>query len=147
MTLTRTPHKKGVRIWCRLSRAQGEQNRFFLSENAVPPRILRAKPAPSGGQTMSSRRFHGLGLVYATIPVLAGAYSAFEVATTSLERHTAVNWLTIFVPRLGLAFVLALLVYGLFRAAGSLVERLHGVAVAAQPTWRFITSKPSAADP
>jgi hypothetical protein len=93
---------------------------------------------------MSSRRFHGLGLFYAAIPVLAGAYSAYEVATNQLERQHAINWMTIFVPRLGFAFVLALLVYGLFRAAGSLVERLHGVAVAAQPTWRFITSKPSA---
>jgi hypothetical protein len=96
---------------------------------------------------MSSRRFHGRGLFYAAIPVLAGAYSAYEVATNQLERQHAINWMTIFVPRLGFAFVLALLVYGLFRAAGSLVERLHGVAVAAQPTWRFITSKPSAADP
>jgi hypothetical protein len=70
---------------------------------------------------MSSRRFHGRGLFYAAIPVLAGAYSAYEVATNQLERQHAINWMTIFVPRLGFAFVLALLVYGLFRAAGSLV--------------------------
>jgi hypothetical protein len=92
-----------------------------------------------GAQTMSSRRFHGVGLFYAAIPLLAGACSAYQVATTQLERHTPINWLSIFVPRLGLALILAFIVYGLFRAAGSLIKRLHGVALAAQPTWRFIT--------
>jgi hypothetical protein len=91
-----------------------------------------------------SRGFHRLGVLYAAIPVLAAAYDAYEVATIELQRQHTINWLTIFVPRLGLALVLALLVYGLFRAAGSLVERLHGVAVAAQPTWKFLTSNTSA---
>jgi hypothetical protein len=93
---------------------------------------------------MSSRRFHRLGLFYAAIPVLAGAYSAYEVATSQLERQHAVNWLTIFVPRLSLALILAFVVYGLFRASGSFLVRLHGVALAAQPTWRFMTSNSSA---
>jgi hypothetical protein len=92
---------------------------------------------------MSSRSFHRLGLLYAAIAVLAGAYSAYEVAATELERQNAVNWLTIFLPRLSLALLLAFVVYGLFRAAGSVLVRLHGVALAAQPTWRFITSNPS----
>jgi hypothetical protein len=96
---------------------------------------------------MSSRRFHGLALFYAAIPVLAGTYSAYEVATTQLESRHAINWLTIFVPRLSLTLILALMVYGAFRAVGSVLVRLHRIALAAQPTWRFITSKPSATDP
>jgi ABC-type Na+ efflux pump permease subunit len=95
-----------------------------------------------GAQFMSSRRFHELGLFYGAIPVLAGAYSAYEVSSTQLERQHAVSWLTIFVPRLSLTLILALMVYGAFRAVGSVLVRLHGVALAAQPTWRFITSKP-----
>jgi hypothetical protein len=93
---------------------------------------------------MSSRSFNRLGLLYAAIPMLAGAYNAYEVATTELERQHTVNWLTIFVPRLSLALILAFVVYGLFRAAGSFLVRLHGVALSAQPTWRFITSNSSA---
>ena len=91
-----------------------------------------------------SRSFHWLGLIYAAIPVLACAYNAYQVATRELERQHAINWLTIFVPRLSLALVLAFVVYGLFWAAGSVLLRLHRVALSAQPTWRFITSNPSA---
>jgi hypothetical protein len=65
-------------------------------------------------------------------------------ATTQLERQHAVNWLTLLVPRLSLTLILALMVYGAFRAIGSILVRLHGVALAAQPTWRFITSNQSA---
>jgi Na+/citrate or Na+/malate symporter len=93
---------------------------------------------------MSSRRFHRLGLFYAAIPVLAGGCSAYEVAITQLERQHAVNWLTIVVPRLSLALILAFVVYSLFRAVGSMLVRLHGVALAVQPTWQFIFSNPSA---
>lgn len=93
-----------------------------------------------GAQSVSSRRFHGLGLFYAAIPVLAGAVSAYEVATS--PGQNAVNWLTIIVPRLSLTLILALMVFGLFRAVGSLLTRLHGVALAAQPTWQFISSNP-----
>jgi hypothetical protein len=56
------------------------------------------------------------------------------------ERQHAINWLTIFVPRLSLGLILAFMVYGLFWAAGSILLRLHRVALSAQPTWRFITS-------
>jgi hypothetical protein len=115
-----------------------------LTEKSLLRSSAHAKLPLVGAQTMSSRRFHGRGLLYAAIPVLAGAYSGFEVATAALERQHTVNRLTIFVPRLSLAFVLGLMVYGLFRAVGSLLKRLHGVALAAQPTWQFITSKPSA---
>jgi hypothetical protein len=96
-----------------------------------------------GAQIMSSRSFNRLGLLYAAIPMLAGAYNAYEMATAELERQHTVNWLTIFVPRLSLALILAFAVCGLFRAAGSFLVRLHGVALSAQPTWRFITSNSS----
>ena len=91
-----------------------------------------------------SRGFYWLGLLYAAIPVLACVYDAYEVAATELERQHAINWLTIFVPRLSLGLILAFMVYGLFRAAGSVLVRLHRVAISAQPTWRFIKSNPSA---
>jgi hypothetical protein len=96
------------------------------------------------GASSINHGFHRLGLLYAAIPVVAGAYSAYEVATTELERQHTVNWLTIFVPRLSLALILAFVVYRLFRAAGSFLVRLHGVALSAQPTWQFITSNSSA---
>jgi len=91
---------------------------------------------------MTNRSLHRLGLLYAAIPVLTSVYDGYEVATTHLEQQRAINWLEIFVPRLILAFILAFVVYGLFRAADSFLVRLHGIARAAQPTWRFITSKP-----
>jgi hypothetical protein len=89
-----------------------------------------------------SRGFHRLGLLYAAIPVLAGVYDAYELAADYLEQQHAINWLAIFVPRLCLALILAFVVYALFRAAGSVLVRLHRVALAAQPTWQFITSNP-----
>jgi len=92
------------------------------------------------GVRAMSRGFYWLGLLYAAIPVQACVYDAYEVAATELERQHAINWLTIFVPRLSLGLILAFMVYGLFWAAGSILLRLHRVALSAQPTWRFITS-------
>ena len=88
-----------------------------------------------------SRGFYWLGLLYAAIPVQACVYDAYEVAATELEERHAINWLTIFVPRLGLALILAFVVYALFRAAGSVIVRLHCVALAAQPTLQFIKNR------
>jgi hypothetical protein len=90
---------------------------------------------------MTSRNVHRLGVSYAAIPVLTSVYDGFEVATTHLGQQHAIDWLGIFVPRLSFALILAFIVYGLFQAAHSFLVRLHGVALAAQPT-RFITSKP-----
>ena len=89
-----------------------------------------------------SRNLHHLGLLYAAIPVLASVYNGYEAATAHLDQKHAIDWLGIFAPRLSLALILAFIVYGLVRAADSFLVRLHGVALAAQPTWRFITSKP-----
>lgn len=93
---------------------------------------------------MTNRGLHRRGLLYAAIPipVLASIYDGYEVAATRLEQQHAINWLGIFSPRLSLALILAFIVYGLFRVADSFLVRLHGVALAAQPTWHFITSRP-----
>jgi hypothetical protein len=80
-----------------------------------------------------SRGFHRLGILYAAIPVLAGVYDAYEVAAHYLEQKQTIDWL---VPRLGLALILAFVVYALFRAAGLVLVRLHCVALATQPAWQ-----------
>ena len=87
---------------------------------------------------MSRRRGHLLGLLYAAIAVLGGSYAAYGEVAAELERHHAVNYFTIFIPRLALALIIGVLVYGLFRAVGSFLVRLHGTALAPQPMWQFI---------
>ena len=87
---------------------------------------------------MSRGRGHQLGLLYAAIAVLAGAYAAYDEIAAELERQHAVNYFTIFIPRLALALIIGALVYGLFRAIGSFLVRLHRTALAAQPMWQFI---------
>jgi hypothetical protein len=91
---------------------------------------------------MTSHNLHRLGLLYVAIPVLTSVYDGYEVATTHLEQQHAIDWPGIFAPRLSLALILAFIVYALFQAAHSFLVQLNGVALAAQPTWRFITSKP-----
>ena len=93
----------------------------------------------------TASRFHQLALLYAAIPLLAGVYDAYEVATHQLEQQRAINWLSILVPRMGLALILAIVVYGLFHLAGSILVKLHRISLSAQPTWQFITAKPGAA--
>jgi len=78
------------------------------------------------------------------IPVLAAAHDGYEVSTQASKQHHTIDLVTIFMPRLVLGLILAFVVYGFFRAIGSILMRLHGVALAAQPTWQFITSKQSA---
>jgi hypothetical protein len=84
-------------------------------------------------------RRNRLGLFYAAIPVLAGVWDASEAWAHHVNK-TALDWLAIFLPRLGLALVLALIVYALFAAARSALARLNGVALASLPTWHFMTS-------
>jgi hypothetical protein len=90
-------------------------------------------------RTQRLRRASRLGLLYAAIPVLAAVYDGYEVAIAKLDQHEIIDWLTIFVPRLSLALILAFVVYALFHAVGSLLERLHRAALSAQPTWQFLT--------
>lgn len=80
-----------------------------------------------------------LGLVYAAIPILAAIFDASE-AWAHRANKTALDWFAVFAPRLGLALILALIVYVLFLAARSVLARLNGVALAAQPTWHFMTA-------
>jgi len=87
---------------------------------------------------VSRHRGHQLGLLYAAIAVLAGTYAAYDEVAVELERHHSVNYFTIFMPRLALALIIGVLVYGLFRVVGSFLVRLHGTALAAQPMWQFI---------
>jgi hypothetical protein len=95
--------------------------------------------------TLRLHRLHRLGFLYSTIPVLAGVYDASEVAIHTSEQQPATNWITILMPRLGLALFLAIVVYGLFHVAGSALVKLHRLSLSAQPTWQFITAKPGAA--
>jgi len=83
---------------------------------------------------MSSHGVHRLGLLYAAIPVLAAAYDGYEVSTQASKQHHPIDLVTIFMPRLVLGLIVAFVVYGFFRAVGSILMRLHGVALAAQPT-------------
>ena len=75
-----------------------------------------------------NRRFHRLGLLYASIPVLAGVYAAYEVATHGLQQQHAINWCDIFIDgvlrRLSLTLLIAFVVYCLLRVVGSIVLRL-----------------------
>ena len=85
------------------------------------------------------RRINRRALFYAAIPVLAGIWDASAVWAHHVNG-SALDWLAIFAPRLGFALILAFVVYGLFIAARATLARLNGVALAAQPTWHFMTS-------
>jgi hypothetical protein len=43
--------------------------------------------------------------------VLAGAYAAYDEIAAELERQHAVNYFTIFIPRLALALIIGALVF------------------------------------
>jgi hypothetical protein len=92
----------------------------------------------SGGALMSKAQRFRLGLLYGAIFVLGAAYGVFE-------QQRAIDWLTdsmkgISLPLMkellpfSLLVVFALVVYGLFRAAGSFLERLNGISLAAHST-------------
>jgi len=71
------------------------------------------------GHSVSSRSFHQLGLLYALIALLGGAYAAHDEVTAEFERQRDVDYLSIFIPRLGFALIVAFVVYCIVRAAGS----------------------------
>jgi TRAP-type C4-dicarboxylate transport system permease small subunit len=83
---------------------------------------------------MSKERRFWLGLVYAAVFVLGAAYGVFE------HQKQAVDGLTDSLPLIKeilpffVLLILALVIAGLFRAAGSILERLNGVSVAAHST-------------
>ena len=91
-------------------------------------------PRGSGGAFMSKEKRFRLGLLYGAVFVLGAAYGIFE------HQRQAVDWLTDSLPLIKeilpffLLLILALVVDGLFRAAGSVLERLNGASVAAHST-------------
>jgi hypothetical protein len=87
-----------------------------------------------GGVMGKAQRFR-LALLYGAIAVLGAAYGVFE-------HQQAIDWVTDSMKGLSLPLIkevspffllliLALVIYGLFRAAGSLFERLNGISLAA----------------
>ena len=80
---------------------------------------------------MSKAQRFRLGLFYGAVFVLGAAYGVFE------HQKQAIDWLTDSLPLIKeilpffLLLILALVIYGLFRAAGSLFERLNGISLAA----------------
>jgi hypothetical protein len=83
---------------------------------------------------MSTAQRFWFGLSYGAVFVLGAAYGIFE------HQKQAIEWVTHSLPLIKeilpffLLLILALVVYGLFRAAGSVLERLNGVSVAAHST-------------
>jgi len=71
------------------------------------------------GHSVSSRSFHQLGLLYAAIALLGGAYAAYDEVTAEFERQRDVDYLSIFIPRLGFALIVAFVVYCIVRAVRS----------------------------
>jgi hypothetical protein len=89
----------------------------------------------SGGAFMSKAQG---GLLYGAIAVLGAAYGVFE-QPQAIDRFTDSMkevWLPLMKEILpfSLLLILALVVYGLFRAAGLVLERLNGVSTAAHST-------------
>jgi hypothetical protein len=86
------------------------------------------------GALMSKAQRFWFGLSYGAVFVLGAAYGVFE------HQEQAIEWVTHSLPLIKeiltflLLLILALVVYGLFRAAGSVLERLNGVSVAAHST-------------
>jgi zinc transporter ZupT len=92
----------------------------------------------SGDALMSKAQRFRLGLLYGAMAVLGAAYGVYQ-------QQRAIDWLTdsmkqVSLPLMkemlpfSLLLILALMVYGLFRAAGSVFERLNGVSLAAHST-------------
>ena len=85
-----------------------------------------------------------LRLLLAAMPLLAGAYEAYEAASPGLEPYTFVTELA---RRLPLALILAIAVYCLASIVSAILLRLHRVSTAAQAernevkqprSWRLI---------
>jgi cell shape-determining protein MreD len=73
---------------------------------------------------------------FAAIPLLAAVYDAYGVASYALTQQSSIDWIKAFVselmPRLVLALIVALPVYGLASASRMLVLRLQRASDAAQ---------------
>src|SRR5262249_3691982 len=88
------------------------------------------------GAFMSKAQRFRLGLLYGAIALLGAAYGVLEQPQAIDRFANSMNgvWLPLMKEILpfSLLLILALVVYGLFRVAGSILERLNGVSLAAQ---------------
>jgi hypothetical protein len=83
----------------------------------------------------SLKRASRPGLLFASIPLVAAMYDAYEVAGRGSEPQVF-SFVYELVPRLGLALIVAFAVFCLFQAALSVLLRLDHVSVAAQAATR-----------
>src|SRR6185369_10997184 len=89
-------------------------------------------PVGLGDGFMSKAQW--LGLLYGAIAVLGAAYGVFG------HQHAVASMKEVSLPLIkeilpfSFLLILALVVYGLFRAAGSVLERLNGISLAAHST-------------
>jgi len=76
-----------------------------------------------------------LGLLYGAIAVLGAAYGVFghQHAVADSMKEVSLPLIKEILP-FSFLLILALVVYGLFRAAGSVLERLNGISLAAHST-------------
>jgi hypothetical protein len=86
-----------------------------------------------GAFMRKAQRFR-LGLLYGAIAVLGAAYGVFEqpqaIARLANSMKQSLPLMKEMLPFF-LLLILALVVYGLFRVACSVLERLNGVSIAA----------------
>ena len=83
---------------------------------------------------MSKEQRFRLGLLYSAIAVLGAAYGIFEQPQAIDRLANSMKQSLLLMKEMlpsALLLILALLVYGLFRTAGSVLERLNGVSIAA----------------
>src|SRR5215470_2137431 len=92
-------------------------------------------PFQLGGTFMSKAQRFPLGLLYGAIALLGAAYGVLQQPQAIDRFANSMHgvWLPLMKEILpfSLLLILALAVYGLFRAAGSVLERLNGVSIAA----------------
>jgi hypothetical protein len=85
-----------------------------------------------------AQRFRWLGLPYGAMAVLGAAYGVFEQQHAVDRLADSMKELSLPLMKeilpFSLLLILALVVFGLFRAAGSVLERLNGVSLAAHST-------------
>ena len=88
-------------------------------------------PVGLGDGFMSKAQW--LGLLYSAIVVLGAACGVFEhqhaVRLTNSMKEVSLPLIKEILP-FSFLLILALVVYGLFRAAGSVLERLNGISLA-----------------
>jgi len=90
-------------------------------------------PVGLGDGFMSKAQW--LGLLYGAIAVLGAAYAVFghQHAVADSMKEVSLPLIKEILP-FSFLLILALVVYGLFRAAGSVLERLNGISLAAHST-------------